>query len=67
VGVGKPMFFALAVDGERGLMTMIQLLKQETEAAMALCGCRTVNDITRQHVARHPSGIAVGRYIRSSL
>ena len=67
VGVGKPMFFALAVGGEEGLLTMFRMLKQETEAAMALCGCRTVQDITPQHVGRHPSGVSPGRYIRSAL
>jgi isopentenyl diphosphate isomerase/L-lactate dehydrogenase-like FMN-dependent dehydrogenase len=67
VGLGKPMFFALAVGGESGVLTMLEMLKQETEAAMALCGCRTVKDITRNHIGRHPAGLSAGRYIRSSL
>lgn len=67
VGIGKPMFFALAVDGEKGVVSVLQMLKQETEAAMALCGCRTVEDITPQHVTLHPTGSFGGRYIRASL
>ena len=67
VGIGKPMFFALAVDGENGVLSVLQMLKQETEAAMALCGCKTVQDITAQHVTRHPAGTFGGRFIRSSL
>ena len=67
VGIGKPMFFALAVDGEKGVVNVLQMLKQETEAAMALCGCRATSDITRHHVTRHPNGSFGGRFIRSSL
>lgn len=67
VGIGKPMFFALAVDGEKGVLSVLEMLKRETEAAMALCGCTNVEDITRSHVTRYPTGSFGGRYIRSSL
>lgn len=67
VGIGKPMFFALAVGGEQALLSMLEMLNREIEAAMALCGCRTVNDITRKHIARHPYGMSSTRYIRSKL
>lgn len=45
VGVGKPLFFALAVGGEEGVAKLFQILRVETETAMALCGARTVADI----------------------
>jgi (S)-2-hydroxy-acid oxidase len=67
VGIGRPIFFALAVNGQEGVVHVLQMLKQETETAMALCGCKTVADITRQHVTRHPNGTFGGRYLRSSL
>lgn len=67
VGIGKPMFFALAVDGEKGVISVLQMLKQETEAAMALCGCKTVDRISPLHITRHPAGSFGGRFIRSSL
>ena len=52
VGLGKPLFFALAAGGPPALRHMLQLLNTEIEAAMALCGCATVNDIARSHVTR---------------
>ncbi len=52
VGVGKPIFFALAVGGMQGVVRMLEIFKTETETAMALCGCRTVDDITRDLVVR---------------
>ena len=67
VGIGKPVFFALAVNGEEGVKHMLHLLKTEIEAAMALCGCECVADITRNLVTRHPSSGPVLRYTRSSL
>jgi len=67
VGIGKPMFFALAVEGEAGVISVLQMLKQETEAAMALCGCCTVKDISRQLICRRPAGTFGGRFVRSSL
>lgn len=52
VGVGKPIFFALAVGGMQGVVRMLEIFKTETETAMALCGCRTVDDITSDLVIR---------------
>lgn len=54
VGIGKPVFYALAVGGEDAVVEMLGLLKRELEAAMALCGCETVRDITPEIVTRHP-------------
>lgn len=41
------MLFALAVDGEAGVRNALQMLKDELEVAMALCGCPSLKDITR--------------------
>lgn len=67
VGIGKPFFFALAVDGEKGVVDLLRMIQKETEAAMAICGCRTIADINRTLVTRHPSGAGVGKYSRSKL
>lgn len=68
VGLGKPLFFGLAVDGEKGARNVLEILKRETEACMAICGCETVEDITPNLVTRHPSGAAgVAKYVRSKL
>jgi isopentenyl diphosphate isomerase/L-lactate dehydrogenase-like FMN-dependent dehydrogenase len=61
VGIGKPVFFALAVGGESAVTRMLDLLRTEIEAAMAICGCETVDDISPSLVTRHPLDI------RSSL
>lgn len=67
VGIGKPMFFALAVHGEDGVTSVLDMLQRETEAAMALCGCASVTDITVQHITRHPRNGGGAPYIRSAL
>jgi (S)-2-hydroxy-acid oxidase len=67
VGIGKPVFFALSVGGEKAVVGMLRMLQKEIEAAMAICGCETVADITPNLVSRHPSGSPIVPYIRSSL
>ena len=67
VGVGKPVYFSLAVGGEDMVITMLQQLKMELEAAMALCGCESVKDINSNLICRHPSGGPSVRYVRSAL
>ena len=70
VGIGKPVFFALAVDGEAGVRHVFEMMQRELEAAMALTGCQSVADITRALVTRHPlsgGGHSGSSYIRSAL
>ncbi len=66
VGIGKPVFFALAVGGEDAVMNLLQMLQREVEAAMAICGVENVADTTRSLITRHPNG-SVTRYTRSKL
>jgi (S)-2-hydroxy-acid oxidase len=54
VGIGQPVFYALAVGGESAVRQMLALFRTEIEAAMAICGCETVEDITSSLVSRHP-------------
>jgi (S)-2-hydroxy-acid oxidase len=56
VGLGKPLFFALACGGESSLKDMLEILQTEIEVAMALCGCETISDIQSSHITRHPGG-----------
>jgi (S)-2-hydroxy-acid oxidase len=37
--IGRPVLFALAVDGEAGVRKALQMLRDELEIAMALSGC----------------------------
>ena len=52
VGVGKPVFFALALGGEDGVLRMLEMLRGELEAAMALTGCNALADIGPALIAR---------------
>jgi isopentenyl diphosphate isomerase/L-lactate dehydrogenase-like FMN-dependent dehydrogenase len=42
VGIGRPLFYGLAVNDLPGLLSIFQ---RELETAMALCGARTIADI----------------------
>ncbi|CAN6276970.1 unnamed protein product [Urochloa humidicola] len=50
VFIGRPVLFALAVDGEAGVRNALRMLKDELEVAMALSGCASLKEITRGHV-----------------
>jgi 4-hydroxymandelate oxidase len=50
--IGRPAAWGLAAGGEAGVLDVLRILREEVENAMTLCGCRTVADITRDHVAR---------------
>ncbi len=52
VMVGRPVLWGLAVDGADGAAEVLALLAQEFEAAMAFCGARTVDELTRDLVTR---------------
>lgn len=67
VGLGRPIFYALAVGGESAVVELLRILKNEIESSMALCGLDSVDKITRNLVTRHPSGGPLVPFIRSSL
>ncbi|KAI3969595.1 hypothetical protein MKX01_020156 [Papaver californicum] len=50
VFIGRPVLFSLAVDGEAGVRKVLQMLHDEFELTMALSGCRSVSEITRNHI-----------------
>uniref|UniRef100_A0A0D9ZQX0 (S)-2-hydroxy-acid oxidase n=1 Tax=Oryza glumipatula TaxID=40148 RepID=A0A0D9ZQX0_9ORYZ len=49
-GIGRPVLFSLAVDGEAGVRNALRMLRDELEITMALSGCTSVKEITRGHV-----------------
>ena len=49
--VGRPVVWGLAASGESGARRVLELLRAEVDQAMALCGCPTVGDISRDLVA----------------
>ncbi|XP_043688664.1 peroxisomal (S)-2-hydroxy-acid oxidase-like [Telopea speciosissima] len=48
--IGRPVVFSLAADGEAGVRKVLQILRDEFELTMALSGCRSLNEITRNHI-----------------
>ncbi|CAA7024641.1 unnamed protein product [Microthlaspi erraticum] len=48
--IGRPIVYGLAAKGEDGVRKVIDMLKNEFEITMALSGCPTLKDITRNHV-----------------
>ena len=56
VMIGRPAAWGLAAGGEDGVVDVLRILREELENAMTLCGCATVGDITREHVAPAPDG-----------
>jgi 4-hydroxymandelate oxidase len=52
--VGRPVLWGLAVDGERGVARVLELLEQELSQAMALAGVRSLREIDRGLVTPRP-------------
>lgn len=49
--LGRPVLWGLAVDGAAGAQRVLQLLKDECDLALALAGCRSLEDVTRDLIA----------------
>jgi 4-hydroxymandelate oxidase len=45
--IGRPLFWGLAVDGEAGVRTILQILRDELEMAMGMCGRPTIASLDR--------------------
>jgi isopentenyl diphosphate isomerase/L-lactate dehydrogenase-like FMN-dependent dehydrogenase len=50
--VGRPAMYGLAFGGERGVRQVLDILRDETENALALLGCRSPAEVTHKHVTR---------------
>jgi len=48
VGVGRPVLWGLAVDGQAGVERVLALLRDELDVALSLCGCRSVAEASRE-------------------
>lgn len=49
--VGRPVVFGLAIGGAKGVEQVLEILRDETENALALLGCRSPDEVTRAHVS----------------
>ena len=47
---GRAPLWGLACDGEAGARRVLDLLRDEVELALALCGCTAPGSVTREHV-----------------
>jgi 4-hydroxymandelate oxidase len=45
--LGRPILWALAADGERGVRRALEIARSELDLAMALAGCPTLASVTR--------------------
>jgi isopentenyl diphosphate isomerase/L-lactate dehydrogenase-like FMN-dependent dehydrogenase len=48
--IGRAMLWGLAADGEKGVAHVLELLRYEVELGLALLGCASPADVTRDHV-----------------
>ncbi len=52
--VGRPAAWGLAADGEDGALRVLEILREELELTLALCGCASPAELDRTHVRRAP-------------
>lgn len=53
--VGRPALWGLAVGGEEGARRVLELLREELELTLSLCGCASPAELGRTHLRRAPS------------
>jgi len=49
--LGRPVLWGLTLDGADGVRAVLQHLRAEVDLAMALSGCATIADVTRDLLA----------------
>lgn len=52
VMIGRPVLWGLAVDGEAGVYNVLELLRQELDIDLMLCGLASVQEIERSLLVR---------------
>lgn len=52
VGLGRPYIYGLAIDGEKGVETVIRQLQADFELTMGLSGCCNLQEITRDKLIK---------------
>jgi isopentenyl diphosphate isomerase/L-lactate dehydrogenase-like FMN-dependent dehydrogenase len=53
--VGRPALWGLAAGGEAGAQRVLEMLREELELTLALCGCASPAELGRAHVRRAPA------------
>lgn len=44
--IGRPALWAIAYDGDAGLVSALHILEDEFRACMALAGCSSLDELT---------------------
>jgi 4-hydroxymandelate oxidase len=52
--IGRPFCWGLAIDGERGVIRVLEILREEIEITMAKCGAPTIASIDSSVVVKAP-------------
>lgn len=50
--IARPVIWALAADGQRGVETVLSLLEAEINDTLALCGCASLDEVTPELLRR---------------
>jgi 4-hydroxymandelate oxidase len=45
--IGRPLFWGLAVNGEAGVLSVLEILRDELDSTMGMCGRTTIDSIDR--------------------
>jgi len=53
--VGRPALWGLAAAGEEGARRVLELMREELELTLALCGCGSPGELARAHLRRAPA------------
>lgn len=53
--VGRPALWGLAAGGAEGVRRVLDLLRDELELTLALCGCAAPSELGRAHLRRAPA------------
>ena len=56
VGIGRPHVYGLALAGAEGVSEVLRNLVAELDLTMALTGCRSLADVTRDRLVEAPAG-----------
>jgi 4-hydroxymandelate oxidase len=54
VAIGRPVIWGLAVNGEAGVASVLEMLRAELDQTLALCGCGSLSQISRDLVRMRP-------------
>ncbi|MCE3240905.1 MAG: alpha-hydroxy-acid oxidizing protein [Deltaproteobacteria bacterium] len=54
VFIGRPLFWGLAVNGEQGVVRVLDILREEMEITMAKCGRPTIASIDSSVMVKTP-------------